>query len=189
MGIQQRLSKQRYGPMNIKSPTKDDLDEAGIKTTRLRKPDPDLFDSIIYMLRFPPSRDRYYPYYIYTIEKYMHYYDLATKQSQWQSRAQLMDIHLAGKLLFMQSQPSRFHGYHNFKWSWLYNLLCAMRTYVITQRYLRGEIQTNNTTASWSAGFEPWPKPMGITAGELLADKLYDVITPRMEFIESKSIT
>ena len=175
--------------MNIKSPTKDDLDDYGLKTTRLRKPRPDIFDQVIYQLRFPPHRDKYYPYYIYTVEKYMEYFNLATKQSQWQSRAQIMDIHLAGKLLFMNTQPSRFHGYHNFKWSWLYNLLCAMRTYTITQRYLRGEIHTNNTIESWSAGFEPWPKPMGLMAGALLADNIYDIVQPRVELIQHRSVT
>ena len=187
MSIQSRLSKQRYGPMNIKAPTKEDLDDYGLKTTRLRKPNPDLFDKLIYMLRFPPKRDQYYPSYIYTIEKYMEYFNLASKQSQWQSRSQLMDIHLAGKLLFMNKHPARFHGFHNFKWSWLYNLLCAMRTYTITQRYLRGEIQTNNTHTQWSAGFEPWPKPMGMAAGALLADKLYDLADNRVSFIMYKS--
>lgn len=184
-----RLKKQRYGRLNLKAPTKDDLLDDNIRFSRLRKPVPHIFDDVIYHLRFPPIRDRYYDTYIPLVEDYMKWFNHATKQSQWQSRSQIVDLHLAGKLLYMNLHPERFHGFHEFKYTWFFNLLCAMRTYIITQMYLAGEIHTNNTTSSWSAGFYPFPKPMGMNATSALADTLYDIIYERSEYIHKRSIT
>lgn len=187
MGINTRLKLQRYGEYNIKAPTKDDLHYYGIKTTKLRSPQHELFDKVIYTLRFPPVRGRYYKEYIKTVEEYMFYYDNATKQSQSQSRAQLIDHHLAGKLLYMTIHHSQYHGFRHFKYSWLFNALCAMRSYVINRKYLLGEINTNNTTKPWSAGFVPFPKPLDVSSGGELADVLYELIMPRAEYIHKRS--
>ena len=119
----------------------------------------------------------------------MEYYTSATKQSQWQIASQLIDIHLAGKLLYMNAHPSRYHGFHNFKYVWIFNLLSAMRSYTINRRYLLGEIHTNNTVSSWSAGFEPFPKPLTVRAGDALGDVLYEVVWLRSEYIHKRSIT
>ena len=183
----QKILLNRYGPYNIKAPTKEELDNYGLKTTRLRKPQPDLFDNIIYMLRFPPKRDRNYKSYIYSIELFMEYFNMATKQSQWQVRAQILDIHLAGKLIYMNNHPNMYHGFQNFKYTWLSNLLFAMRTYVITRKYNLGEINSHNTTEPWSAWFVPFPRPMGLIAGGLLADNLYELMQPRVDVVLAKS--
>ena len=188
MTIQQRLSKQRYGPMNIKSPTKEDLDDYNMRTTRLRKPVPEVFDSILFHMTNPPIRDRNYLHYIYTVNQFREDLFMATKQSRWQIQAQITDIHMAGKLLYMNNHPSRFHGFHNFKYTWLFDTLCAMRTYSIGQAYRRGEIQTTNSHEQWSAGFIRWPKPMGERAGSALADILYEVVFDRSEYIEGRSL-
>ena len=187
MSITTRLQKQRYGELNIKCPTKDDLLDYGLKVTRLRKPVPELFDSVIFHMRFPPKRDKYYKHYIYTVEKFMEFYNQATKQSQWQIASQIVDIHLVGKLIYMNMHPNRFHGFNHFKYTWIYNILCAMRKYIIKQRYLSGEIRTNQSIAQWSAGFEKWPKPMANNAMGLLADLLYDLVQPRYKYILHRS--
>ncbi len=138
MGIRQRLTKQRYGEMNIKAPTKVDLDDYGLRTTKLRKPVPELFDKVIYQLQFPPIRDRYFLTYIYTVNKYLEDLSMATKQSVWQSRAQIIDIHLSGKLLYMNMHPSQFHGFHNFKYTWLFDSKCLNLN--IGGKFFRGDI-------------------------------------------------
>ena len=63
-----------------------------------------------------------------------------------------------------------------------------MRTYSLGQMYRRGEIQTTESIAQWSAGFIPWPKPMGVRAGGLLADKLFDLVWDRSEYIDKRRL-
>lgn len=187
MGITQRLLRQRYGELNIKTPNLDDIRAAKVRTWNLRSDNSDYFDKVIYAMRFPPRRGPYYRYYIYTINRFMQEYESASKNSKDQIRTILIDRHLAAKLLYMLMRPEQYHGFEHFKYSWLFDALCAMRTYTIGRMYFNGRIETNNTTEQWSAGFEPWPKPLSQAAGAKLADKLYDIIHPRMEYIANRS--
>ena len=183
-----RLKKQRYGEYNLKAPNKYDIDDYGLKTTKLRKPVSDLFDTIIYQFLNPPIRDRYYLHYIRTVNMYLESLDSATKQSVYQSRTNLVDLHLTAKLIYMENHPNRFGGgYHNFKYTWMFDALSYMRAYTINRNYFNGSQDTNNTTANWSSGFVQFPKPMTNRAMSALSDNIYDIIQPRRELIIKRS--
>ncbi len=188
MGIQQRLKQQRYGPMCLQVPTKDDLLDAGIRIHHLRNPDIDLLDRVFYQLQNPPVRDQYYLHYIRTINSYHKYMDFASKAAKEKSHAGLLNRHLVGKLLYFMLNPNLYGGsFTHYKYAWMHNILCSLRSATLKQMYNQGEIPSWRAVPMWTNGNQSFVKPMSNPAMAALADNLYDMLQPRVEYIAKLS--
>jgi len=174
--------------MNIIVPTKDTLDNVGIMTERIRRPDSELMSKVLGVLWNPPIQDKYFPTYIYTIKKYHDYMSDVNKYSREKSQAVLLNRHLVGKLLYYYMYPQRCGGtFEAYAYAWIHNALCAMRQSTLKQRYNQGEIGSWRSTPMWSNGHEPLVKPMGLRATLALAERMHDLLMPRVEYIAKRS--
>ena len=188
MSIQTRLKKQRYGPMTIIVPTKADLLDDGIMIEHIRRPDPDLMDLVMQQFYNPPIRDRHFTTYIYTVNKYHDSIVTAAKVIRDKSMAVLLNRHLVGKLIYYYLHPNQCGGiFEQYAYAWIHNALCAMRQATLKQQYKHGLIGSWNSVKPWTNGHEPFVKPMGNRAMLALAERLHDVLVPRMEYIAKRS--
>ena len=185
MSIQTRLREQRYGSNQVLLPHISEIKEETPLKYRIRMSTKDDADNLLFHMTNPPRRDKHFLTYIYTVEKYRKYLNMATKRSANQSLGYIVNWDMASSLLYMLERPARFGEFKDFKHAWVFNILCAMREFTLKQRYLNGEILSHRSTTMWSNGHEPFPKPMGMVAGGYLADMLYDIIYSRVEYLRT----
>jgi len=185
MSIQTRLKKQRYDERQIILPSSQELRDEYRFKARIRKPATDSADKVLFHMLNPPVRDRHYPSYIYTVNKYHEFLTEVSAKSAKQSLAYIVNRDMALTLMHMLDNPNRYGTFESYKIPWLFNILCSMREFVLKQRYLRGEIQSSRSITMWSHGHEPFPKPLGLRAGGELADILFDIIYPRVEYLRT----
>ena len=174
--------------MTIIVPTKGDLLDDNIMIEHIRKPDTYLMDLVMQQFYNPPIRDRYFPSYIYTVNKYHDSIVTSTKHIRDKSMAVLLNRHLVGKLIYYYLHPNQFGGaFEHYAYAWIHNALCAMRQATLKQQYNQGLIGSWNSVKPWTNGNEPFVKPMGNRAMLALAERLHDVLVPRMEYIAKRS--
>ena len=185
MNLKKKLRKNRYGERCIIVPDRETTKEYMRPNGRIRKPIGDLSSKVLYLLLFPTKRDKYYDHYI-KIPKQYHdtIHSMSTKAAK-QSMADLINHHLCGKLAYMLNHPAQFGEFKDFKYAWLSNALFAMRNTILKQEYLAGRIGTTRSSSIQAIIHIPYPKPMGESAMSDLADKLFEVLFSRMQYLIS----
>ena len=185
MSIQTRLRKQRYGHNQVLLPAISEIKYETPLKKRIRMAAKDDADNLLWHMQNPPQRDKYFLTYIYTVNKYREYLHKTSPKAAKQTLGYIVNWDMASTLLYMLDNPNRFGEFKDFKHAWVFNILCSMREFTLKQRYLHGEILSHRSTPMWSHGHEPFPKPMGVVAGGYLADILFDIIYPRVEYLRT----
>ena len=193
MSITTRLHKQRYSPMNFRTPTKEELAENGFINIRFVTNVHNL-SKISYILKSPPIKDRYYEGYAQLIKDFYHECSLSAAKSSRRIGvlSQLYNQQLVKKLAYFLHNPQYYaHSFPNYSISWMFNLLMSMRSYIMRQRIERGEMKPCwNKCNPASNGYYKLPKPMGnkamIAMGEAIFDIIYDDVLLYLKKCEKK---
>ena len=187
MNLRKKLKEHRYGERNIIVPDRLTTREYMQPRDRIRRPIKNLDDLVMSAFLHPPKRDRYYKHYIYIPNLYHETISSMTAKARTLAIGDLINHHLAAKLAYMLEHPSQYGEFIHFRYAWLSNALFAMRNTIIKQKYLdpNDDLTTTRSSAINSIIAVPYPKPMSLVAMGMLADKLFDIIHPRSEYLLS----
>lgn len=178
MGIQQRLLKQRYSAMNLRTPTKEELNDSGLRNVRFKSVSHSTLSKIRHILTHP-KKDKYFSHYIPLINDFYAEVD-KTRASGKQPRveSELYNQQLVRKLAYYITYPQYYgHSFTHYSITWMFNLLMSMRSYIMRQRIARGEMKPCwNKCLPTSHGYYPLPKPMGNPAMAAIASNIYDIV-------------
>ena len=179
MGIQQRLLKQRYSAMNLRTPTKEELKDGGLINIRFRSVSPINLSKIRAILLTPNKKDCYYETYIPLINDfYAEVEKVKTSGRQPRVESELYNQQLVRKLAYFIKNPQYYgHSFQHYSITWMFNLLMSMRSYIMRQRIARGELPPIwNKSLPETNGYYKLPKPMGNNAMYSLAANIYDIV-------------
>ena len=179
MGIQQRLLKQRYSSMNLRTPTKEELNESGLVNIRFKKVIPTDLRKIKQILLYPPKRDKYFQGYITLIEDFFAEVSKTSSQGKIpRVMSELYNQQLLRKLSYFIQFPQQFgNSFDHYCITWMFNLMMSMRSYIMRQRIERGELPPIwNKCLPSTHGYYKLPKPMDNQAMMALAYQIYDVV-------------
>ena len=163
--------------MNLKMPTTQELQDSGLPNVRFRKVGEKKISFIRNILLDPPKKDRYFSHYIPFVKDF---YEEVDKQPNSRVCSELYNQHLTRKLAHFIKYPQQYgNSFDHFGISWLFDLMMAMRSYVMRQRIARGEMPPVwNKCKPSSAGYYKLPKPMGNEAMREIAYLIYDITYP-----------
>ena len=130
------------------------------------------------IMEHPPKTDQYYPYLKPLIDDYYMEIDLVTASGKTpRAEGHLMYHIIVRKLAYFLLLPQQYgHSYRHFGVSMMFGILMAMRSFVMRQRIMRGEMRVVwNKCDPTSNGDYRFPKPMGNPSMEAMANEVYDL--------------
>jgi hypothetical protein len=179
MGIQQRLLKQRYSAMNLRTPTKEELNECGLTNVRFRSVSPISLSKIRAILLTPNKKDSHYETYLPLIKDFYAEVDkVKTSGRRPRVESEIYNQQLVRKLAYYIRYPQYFaHSFEHYAITWMFNLQMSMRSYIMRQRIARGELPPIwNKSIPATNGYYKLPKPMGNPSMYSIAGDIYDIV-------------
>ena len=165
--------------MNLRTPTKEELNECGLTNVRFRSVSPISLSKIRAILLTPNNKDRYYETYIPLIKDFYAEVDkVKTSGRRPRVESELYNQQLVRKLAYYIRYPQYFaHSFEHYAITWMFNLQMSMRSYIMRQRIARGELPPIwNKSIPATNGYYKLPKPMGNQAMYSMAADIYDVV-------------
>ena len=179
MSIQTRLLKQRYSELNLRTPTNQELLDGGLPQVRFKTLSQDKVSKFTNILKYPKYRDKYYSGYSSLINDYfMEVSMTAAKRGSSKAIPFLYNQHLVRKLAYFIKYKSYYsNSFDHYGITWTFNLLMAMRSFIMRQRIERKELPPiwNKHNFAATKGYYDTVKPMGNRAMRDIAYQLYDL--------------
>ena len=179
MSIQTRLLKQRYSELNLRTPNNQELIDGGCHQIKFRTLSPDKAAKFTLILKNPKYRDKYYKGYATLVSDYFKEVELtAAKRGSSRAIPFLYNQHLVRKLAYFMKYKSYYNdSFDHYGITWMFNLLMAMRSFVMRQMIERGELPPiwNKHNFAQTKGYYESVKPMGNRAMRDIAYNLYDL--------------
>lgn len=177
MSITTRLLEQRYGPMNTRLLTVDQIRDIGIKNhatkNYYRRPEYIILKAtLLDLLKRPPKKGRYFKEYIKTINEFERYLNRSELQTRVISNMVNTIVNHVSVLLY---RPEIYTDMNNLSYPLINNLLFHMRGYIIDERT---KLDLNpiikDKSKSTTAMYYPFPKPLHQSVTPLLGSILFN---------------
>ena len=194
MSIQSRLLINRYSTMNLRTPTPEELDEEGLHIYRSRPLSKKRQSEFRHIMEFPAKRDKYYSGYSTLIRDFFDEVDkTVAKRGSTRAVIHLYKNHLVRKLAYYIKNPQYYgNSFDHYGITWVFNLMMAMRSFIMRQRIERGELPPiwNKHNFAQTKGHYESVKPMNNPAMRAVAYELYEfVIDDTMKYLKRSGVT